>query len=153
MRSASTSTTSPTDSSWSSFDAGGYRDSAVVEARGLGMDPVGRRVRIRAFWERDGDRWLWRGMFERVPLPETWPVYVTWAEAERIRAMARTPAADRGRVSPRGVRHARGSASAAIPWGDAMGSPVAWQLRLQRDGIRNRLARTLKGRAPSACTI
>jgi gamma-glutamyl hercynylcysteine S-oxide synthase len=34
-----------------------------------------------AFWERDGDRWYWRAMFERVPLPEAWPVYVTWAEA------------------------------------------------------------------------
>lgn len=33
------------------------------------------------FWERDGDRWFWRGMFERVPLPDAWPVYVTWDEA------------------------------------------------------------------------
>ena len=34
------------------------------------------------FWERDGDTWYWRGMFERVPLPLSWPVYVTWAEAQ-----------------------------------------------------------------------
>jgi iron(II)-dependent oxidoreductase len=36
-------------------------------------------------WALDGSprsrRWYWRGMFERVPLPASWPVYVTWAEA------------------------------------------------------------------------
>jgi ergothioneine biosynthesis protein EgtB len=34
------------------------------------------------FWEADGAGWLWRCMFERVPLPEAWPVYVSHAEAE-----------------------------------------------------------------------
>ena len=33
------------------------------------------------FWERVDNRWFWRAMFERVPLPMSWPVYVTWAEA------------------------------------------------------------------------
>jgi formylglycine-generating enzyme required for sulfatase activity len=34
------------------------------------------------FWTRaDDGRWWWRGMFERVPLPLGWPVYVTWEEA------------------------------------------------------------------------
>ncbi|HUL33129.1 MAG TPA: SUMF1/EgtB/PvdO family nonheme iron enzyme [Candidatus Eisenbacteria bacterium] len=33
------------------------------------------------FWQKvDGD-WLYRGMFELIPLPETWPVYVSHAEA------------------------------------------------------------------------
>jgi len=35
-----------------------------------------------AFWERHDGRWYLRGMFERVPLPGTWPVYVTWEEAD-----------------------------------------------------------------------
>jgi gamma-glutamyl hercynylcysteine S-oxide synthase len=47
-------------------------DRAWVEAEGVGHP---------AFWDRDGDRWYWQAMFERVPLPEAWPVYVTWAEA------------------------------------------------------------------------
>ena len=34
-----------------------------------------------SFWERDGDRWFYRGMFERLPLPPQWPVYVSQAEA------------------------------------------------------------------------
>jgi iron(II)-dependent oxidoreductase len=36
------------------------------------------------FWERsdgDPDAWSWRGMFESVPLPLSWPVYVSHAEA------------------------------------------------------------------------
>jgi gamma-glutamyl hercynylcysteine S-oxide synthase len=33
------------------------------------------------FWERHGDAWFWRGMFERIPLPPSWPVYVSFAEA------------------------------------------------------------------------
>ena len=33
------------------------------------------------FWERRDGRWLWRGMFERLPLPPAWPVYVSHAEA------------------------------------------------------------------------
>jgi gamma-glutamyl hercynylcysteine S-oxide synthase len=39
-------------------------------------------LRHPLFWEREGDRWMWRGMFDRIPLPESWPVYVTHAEAE-----------------------------------------------------------------------
>ncbi len=34
-----------------------------------------------AFWEPDGTRWHWRGMFEPIPLPPSWPVYVSHAEA------------------------------------------------------------------------
>ena len=33
------------------------------------------------FWERVDGRWFWRGMFELIPLPMSWPVYVTHVEA------------------------------------------------------------------------
>jgi iron(II)-dependent oxidoreductase len=33
------------------------------------------------FWERSEHAWRWRGMFESVPLPPAWPVYVSYAEA------------------------------------------------------------------------
>jgi ergothioneine biosynthesis protein EgtB len=38
------------------------------------------RIRHPLFWEQHGS-WLWRGMFERLPLPEAGPVFVTHAEA------------------------------------------------------------------------
>lgn len=33
------------------------------------------------FWERRDGIWLWRAQFESVPLPPSWPVYVSQAEA------------------------------------------------------------------------
>ena len=33
------------------------------------------------FWEPRGDEWIWRGMFEPLPLPPAWPVFVSHAEA------------------------------------------------------------------------
>jgi ergothioneine biosynthesis protein EgtB len=33
------------------------------------------------FWKKNGDRWLYRTMFEEMPLPLDWPVYVSHAEA------------------------------------------------------------------------
>jgi ergothioneine biosynthesis protein EgtB len=33
------------------------------------------------FWMRSEEQWFWRGMFELLPLPLQWPVYVSHAEA------------------------------------------------------------------------
>jgi ergothioneine biosynthesis protein EgtB len=33
------------------------------------------------FWKKAGDRWLYRTMFDEVPLPLEWPVYASHAEA------------------------------------------------------------------------
>jgi formylglycine-generating enzyme required for sulfatase activity len=33
------------------------------------------------FWERVDNAWYWRGMFELIPLPMSWPVYVSQIEA------------------------------------------------------------------------
>jgi|SRR5579859_939194 len=33
------------------------------------------------FWKRAGDGWMYRTMFEEIPLPSDWPVYVSHAEA------------------------------------------------------------------------
>jgi iron(II)-dependent oxidoreductase len=61
-------------------EAGGYADPrwwrdadwAWVQSEG---------VRHPLFWERHDGRWYWRGMFELLPLPLAWPVYVSHAEA------------------------------------------------------------------------
>jgi ergothioneine biosynthesis protein EgtB len=34
-----------------------------------------------AFWKKNGEHWLYRTMFEEMPLPPDWPVYVSHAEA------------------------------------------------------------------------
>jgi iron(II)-dependent oxidoreductase len=61
-------------------DAGGYGDPQWWRPEDWAW--VQREaVSHPLFWERDGDRWLWRGMFNRVGLPPAWPVYVSQAEA------------------------------------------------------------------------
>jgi ergothioneine biosynthesis protein EgtB len=61
-------------------EAGGYGREALWE-------PEDWRWRVESavehplFWEKEGGQWRWRGMWERFPLPESWPVYVSHAEA------------------------------------------------------------------------
>ena len=73
------------------------------------------------FWNRAGNGWSYRGMFEELPLPEAWPVYVTWAEANaysRWKGRRLSSEAEYHRAAfgtPSG--HER-----SLPWGD---SPTA----------------------------
>jgi ergothioneine biosynthesis protein EgtB len=73
------------------------------------------------FWELLDGSWYWRSMFERVPLPASWPVYVSQAEATAYTRWmgARLPTeAEYQRAafgSPNGER--------PHPWGDAAPSP------------------------------
>jgi iron(II)-dependent oxidoreductase len=61
-------------------DAGGYRDPQCW--RPEDWEWVQREaVAHPLFWEQQEGRWYWRGMFELVPLPLAWPVYVSHAEA------------------------------------------------------------------------
>ena len=61
-------------------NAGGYERRAWWDAAGWSWVQA-ERVRHPAFWTRGADGWSWRGMFEEIPLPPSWPVYVTHAEA------------------------------------------------------------------------
>jgi gamma-glutamyl hercynylcysteine S-oxide synthase len=42
------------------------------------------------FWSRTGGDWRYRGMFEEIPLPLDWPVYVSHAEASAYAAWSGT---------------------------------------------------------------
>lgn len=61
-------------------DDGGYQDARWWTAddwRWLRNDAIAHPL----FWERRDRAWYWRGMFELLPLPMSWPVYVSFAEA------------------------------------------------------------------------
>jgi ergothioneine biosynthesis protein EgtB len=97
--------------------AGGYTDERWW--RGEDFAWVQREhVRHPLFWEQHGDRWYWRGMFDLIPLPPSWPVYVSFAEAA---AFARW----RGARLPSEAEFQRAAYGAAddsarpFPWGDA----------------------------------
>ena len=62
------------------LEAGGYSNSALWTVD----DWVWRttnKISHPAFWVRRGDAWAYRSMFEELPLPPDWPVYVSHAEA------------------------------------------------------------------------
>jgi len=61
-------------------EAGGYAQPDLWTPRGWERRMAAQRTHP-LFWERQGDRWEWRAMFERLPLPIAWPVYVTHDEA------------------------------------------------------------------------
>jgi ergothioneine biosynthesis protein EgtB len=97
-------------------ESGGYQDSqwwAPTDWEWLWDE----RVRHPLFWEHDEAGWWWRGMFDRVPLPEHWPVYVSQAEAS---AYARW----RGVRLPTEAEYHRaafgtpGAGTRRVPWGD-----------------------------------
>ena len=62
------------------LEAGGYSTSAWwSEPDWTWRTSAG--VEHPPFWCRRSGKWFWRGMFELIPLPAAWPVYVSHAEA------------------------------------------------------------------------
>jgi ergothioneine biosynthesis protein EgtB len=126
-------------------EAGGYRDPQWWTADDWEwVQTEGRQY--PSFWELDGRTWLWRGMFERIPLPLSWPVYVSLAEASAFsrwrgarlpteaefqRAAYGSPAGER--VHPWGDRHPAPSLGAfdfstydPVPAGSRPAGASAW---------------------------
>ena len=62
------------------IDAGGYSNQQWWRPDDWPWIQL-ERITRPLFWERHGDRWYWRGMFDLIPLPLSWPVYVSFAEA------------------------------------------------------------------------
>ena len=65
-------------------DAGGYANRDFWTPGAWRRRQAGRPHPL--FWERQGGGWTWRGMFERFPLPMSWPVWVTHDEASAYAA-------------------------------------------------------------------
>ena len=59
---------------------GGYSDRDTLERRRLGMDQLPGSPASRILAPR-GDSWSYRTMFDEIPLPPDWPVYVSHDEA------------------------------------------------------------------------
>jgi gamma-glutamyl hercynylcysteine S-oxide synthase len=67
------------------IDAGGYETRAFWTDGDRSEDwnwKSERGISHPAFWRRQGEQWLYRTMFEDLPLPLDWPVYVSQAEAK-----------------------------------------------------------------------
>jgi iron(II)-dependent oxidoreductase len=96
-------------------DDGGYREPRWW--RPVDWDWVNsHRIAHPSFWARRDRAWFWNGLFDLIPLPPSWPVYVSQAEASafaRWRGL-RLP------TEPEYVRAAFGSPRGGerhFPWG------------------------------------
>jgi ergothioneine biosynthesis protein EgtB len=61
-------------------EAGGYRDERWWRPDDWAWIRQ-ERVSMPRFWELRDGQYMWRGMFDLLPLPLAWPVYVSFAEA------------------------------------------------------------------------
>jgi iron(II)-dependent oxidoreductase len=61
-------------------ESGGYGNEALWDEEGWTWRAA-HGVRHPLFWELHRGAWFWRGMWDLVPLPMAWPVYVSHAEA------------------------------------------------------------------------
>jgi iron(II)-dependent oxidoreductase len=102
-------------------EAGGYADERWWRPEDWRW-VQSERVEHPLFWERANGGWLWRGMFERIPLPMAWPVYVSQAEASayaRWRGARLPTEAEYQRAAFGGPTEAIGDRPRLHPWGDA----------------------------------
>ena len=102
-------------------DAGGYGDSRWWSDTDWAWRAAGG-IEYPPFWVREDGRWHWRSMFDLIPLPAAWPVYVTHAEAS---AFARW----RGQRLPTEAEFHRAAygtpegAECSYPWGEDAPDP------------------------------
>jgi gamma-glutamyl hercynylcysteine S-oxide synthase len=83
------------------------------------LEFVKHGARAPHYWQRRSGGWLLRGMFEAVPLPLDWPVFVTHTEAEEY-------AQWKGKQLPTEAQYHRaayasnGGVERLYPWGDEL---------------------------------
>lgn len=71
-----------TNGDWLEFlSSGGYANRSLWGSSAWEWKEA-HQISHPAFWKREGNEWLCRTMFDEVPLPHHWPVYVSHAEAE-----------------------------------------------------------------------
>jgi iron(II)-dependent oxidoreductase len=76
------------------------------------------------FWERaDDGTWWWRGMFDRVPLPLAWPVYVSQADAVAYAAWRNSRLMSEAEFH-RAAYGVPGGGERQQPWGNELPEPM-----------------------------
>ncbi len=110
--------------------AGGYDDRSLWNASDWEWIKD-QNIRQPSFWLKHGSAWFYRAMFEEIPLPMDWPVYVSHAEAS---AYARFV----GKTLPsesqfhRAAYGTLGDAEREYPWGDASPNAALGNFGLRR---------------------
>ncbi|MCU1340065.1 MAG: hypothetical protein JWO19_5646 [Bryobacterales bacterium] len=98
--------------------AGGYQDRSLWTAADWEWKTA-HDISHPGFWNPIGDGWHLKTMFEEIPLPLSWPVYVSHAEAAAYARWAgkRLPTEAEWQRAAYG---SRSGAERAFPWGEQM---------------------------------
>ena len=102
-------------------EAGGYRTRELwTEADWAWRES--EQLEFPIFWLQRGGEWYWHGMFEDLPLPLAWPVYVSQAEASAFALWRkrRLPTEAEYHRAAFGTPEGR---ERLLPWGDAPADP------------------------------
>jgi iron(II)-dependent oxidoreductase len=76
-----------------------------------------QKVSHPVFWKRAGEPWLYRTMFDEIPLPLDWPVYVSHAEAKAYARWAEKSLPTEAEWQRAAYATAQ-SSEQSYPWGD-----------------------------------
>jgi iron(II)-dependent oxidoreductase len=114
------------------IEAGGY-DSQSFWTQDDWTWKTSRNISHPSFWEKENHGWIWRTMFEKLPLPTAidWPVYVSQAEAAAYARWA-------GKDLPTEAEWQRAAYGAAdgearpYPWGTEAPNPQLGNFDFQR---------------------
>jgi gamma-glutamyl hercynylcysteine S-oxide synthase len=98
-------------------DAGGYRDERWWSPGDWEWIRA-ERMEHPLFWERHDGALTWRGMFALIPLPLSWPVYVSHAEASAYARWRGVRLASEAEFQ-RAAYGAPDRSERRYPWGDA----------------------------------
>lgn len=97
--------------------AGGYETRSFWSEEDWNWK-IAQKISHPAFWKKTGDGWLFRAMFDEVPLPLDWPVYASHAEAMAYARWAgkSLPTEEEWHRSAYGTKD---GSEQAHPWGSA----------------------------------
>jgi iron(II)-dependent oxidoreductase len=101
--------------------AGGYENPACWVEEDWNWRTA-RDIRHPVFWIRNRDRWYCRTMFDEIPLPLDWPVYVSQAEANAYARWAGKSLPTEGQWQ-RAAYGAGNGTESPFPWGIEAPSP------------------------------
>jgi ergothioneine biosynthesis protein EgtB len=99
------------------LEDGGYRNPQFWSAEDWQWKE-NHSISHPAFWNQTGSRWTFRGMFEEVPFPANWPVYVSHAEASAYARWTRKFLPTEAQWHRAAYGTPQGT-ERSYPWGDA----------------------------------
>jgi iron(II)-dependent oxidoreductase len=101
--------------------SGGYQDRQLWSEENWHWKQE-RNIQHPVFWTGANGNWRYRGMFEELPLPLNWPVYVSWAEASAYAKWAHKTLPTEAQWHRAAYGTPQGS-ERMYPWGDDVPFP------------------------------